>query len=270
MKIKQCKHYKLPLSKLEIINLYKSGKSSYEIATLCNCSPQSIFYHLKQNKISIRSLSVAMTKYTYNKDYFKIIDTEDKAYFLGLLYADGNVHNNKMTINLQEKDKHILETFKLYINYTGPLTNNIKKENRQPQWRLGITSSELVNDLLIHGIIPVKSFKLTFPTTIPKELQHHFIRGYFDGDGCIYVPNNKANCSFSLVSTFELLESIKLILVNELQFNNNNLYNPPKVKGKNVFTLSYYGRKSLIRLRNWLYKDATIYLNRKHDKFFLL
>lgn len=258
------------LPKTQIINLYTSGKSCYEIATIYNCSAPAIHEILKKSNTPRRSLSIAMTKYSHNKDYFKVIDTEDKAYFLGLLYADGNISNNIMSINLQEKDKHILDSFKTFINYTGPLTINIKEGNRQTQWKLSIVSNNLVNDLLIHGIMPLKSFKLTFPTTIPKELQHHFIRGYFDGDGCIYVPNNKADCSFSLVSTFELLDSIKVILVNELQFNNNNLYNPPKVKGKNVFTLSYYGRKSLIKLREWLYKDATIYLNRKYDKFFSL
>ena len=105
MVIKQNKGYKLPLSKLEIIQKYKKGFSMYEIAKLCNCTPQTIFHFLKQAGVKSRSLSVASTTYKHDTHYFDKIDTEDKAYFLGLLHADGNITKNLISISLQESDK---------------------------------------------------------------------------------------------------------------------------------------------------------------------
>ena len=67
-------------------------------------------------------------KYTFNKDYFERIDSKDKAYFLGLLYADGcnsisaTKQHHTIVLNLQEKDKDILDIFNKYINSNKPLT----------------------------------------------------------------------------------------------------------------------------------------------------
>jgi predicted DNA-binding protein YlxM (UPF0122 family) len=70
MVIKQNKGYKLPLSKLEIINKYVSGASCYAIAKDCNCTPQTIYSIIKKSNTQLRTLSEAATKYTHNKDFF--------------------------------------------------------------------------------------------------------------------------------------------------------------------------------------------------------
>lgn len=269
MVIKQNKGYKLPLSKTQIINLYISGQSCYQLAKTCKCTPQSIYFILTSTNTSRRSLSQAATKHTHNIDYFKKINTEAKAYFLGLLYADGNIYKNKLSISLQDKDKHILETFKNSILATNPIYKITKKEaNRQLQWELSISGKNIVQDLLTHGLYPNKGFSLTFPTTIPDYLIHHFIRGYFDGDGCIYHNPKRYDYLFSIVATKEVNIGIQDILIKILHLNKTNLYNPPKMINKNLYILTYQGGNSVRKIRDYLYKNATIYLQRKYDKFY--
>ena len=87
-------------------------------------------------------------KYTFNKDYFERIDSKDKAYFLGFLYADGcnsistTQHHCTIILNLQEKDKDILDIFNKYINSNKPLTYRPKWGNHSVQYALVIHSKK--------------------------------------------------------------------------------------------------------------------------------
>lgn len=49
----------------------------------------------------------------------------------------------------------------------------------------------MFGDLSKHGCVPNKSLILKFPTTLPNELVNDFIRGYFDGDGSVYINNKR-------------------------------------------------------------------------------
>jgi intein-encoded DNA endonuclease-like protein len=210
-----------------------------------------------------------MTKYSHDTSFFDVIDTEEKAYFLGLLYADGNVSKKVISISLQEQDKHILDKFKECLKYTGPIISVTKKGNRKQQYKLTITSEPLVVSLSKWGMFPNKGFKLTFPQISPS-LYNHFIRGYFDGDGCIYVNPKNYDYLFSIVATKEVLEPLQNILIKELGLNKTKLYNPPKVKGMNLFILTYQGRINVALIKDYLYTNATIYLQRKYEKFMVL
>lgn len=268
MEIVQNKAYKLSMTKLQIIDAYKSGKSCYEIAKKCKCTPQNIFMILKKTNTPRRTLSEAMRKYTCDEKYFMHIDTEEKAYFLGLLYADGNVHKKVLSISLQEEDKHILEYLKKTLQYTGPITTIKKKDNRKQQFDLSITSQILVDDLSNHGLYPCKSTSLIFPITLVPELTVHFIRGYFDGDGCVYVHPKTNDYLFSIVGPLQFLEIIQNIFIKEIGLNKTKLYNPKNCKVTQLHVLTYQGKQNLLKIRNWLYANTTCYLNRKYTKFY--
>lgn len=270
MVIKQNKGYKLPMSKIQIIKSYLLGISCYQIAKICNCSPQAIYAILKSTNTPRRSLSKAATKYTHDKKFFQKIDTEEKAYFLGLLYADGNVSKNVLSISLQEQDRSILDKLKNALSYTGPITPITKKDKRKQQWKLAITSKELIISLLTHGLYPNKGTTLKFPDTVPSFLLVHFIRGYFDGDGCIYTNFKNHDYLFSIVAPQNFLLKIQELMIKDLSLTKTKLYNPKNCKDTQLHILTYQGRKNLLRIRDWLYKDANIYLSRKKDKFFII
>lgn len=204
-------------------------------------------------------------KHTINDFYFNEIDTEDKAYFLGLLYADGCIvkNRNRISIKLQEQDKHILDTFLIYLNYSKPLVLKKYSEIKSTynnQYLLYIDNKNIRDNLILHGCVPNKSQLIRFPN-IKKSLLNHFIRGYFDGDGSVF--NDKyGNMRFSLTSNLEFLESIQNILVENCNLNTTKI-----CKTGNVYSLHYGGNKLCNRIKKFLYKDATIYLKRKKLKF---
>ena len=121
--------------------------------------------------------------YNVNHQYFKEINSKDKAYWLGWLAADGCVYCRKSTtymikLCLGIKDKEILKLFNQSLNYNKPVAITPKTATVE------IISKEMFNDLSKYNIIPRKSGVYRMPK-IRQDLMHHFIRGYFDGDGSI-------------------------------------------------------------------------------------
>ena len=90
---------------------FKSGMTSQEIAKKYNTSDVNINAILRRRDIERRG-----TSYVSDTHYFDIIDTEDKAYFLGFIYADGCLFRNELKINIHKQDIDILEKLKLFMN----------------------------------------------------------------------------------------------------------------------------------------------------------
>lgn len=211
-----------------------------------------------------------MKIYTLNENYFDIIDTEEKAYFLGFLYADGNhfTKRNRITIGLQEKDKHILENFNKLINSNRPLFLRDKEiinkssrfKNCQNQYYLIINNKHMSQSLLKLGLFNNKTFILEFPTKeqVPEYLQNHFIRGYFDGDGCV----EKQGASF--IGTFNFCKSICDLVKNKFNINFYIRY-----KGNYPISEAAIKSKSARIFLKWLYENSSIYLYRKYEKYLL-
>ena len=86
--------YNLKITKEEIKSLYLSGKSLSEIALIAGCRFENIRSHLKRMQISCRKQEEAQRKMYLNQEFFNSIDTEEKAYVLGFLFADG--YNNEV------------------------------------------------------------------------------------------------------------------------------------------------------------------------------
>lgn len=258
----------------KIIELYNSGLSQRQIAKIINTTQTVIKDRLKEINFICRKAVDTKTKYYYNSSYFEKIDSEDKAYFLGLLYADGSVSNSNsrvgVTLCLQETDKHILEKFKECLNLNKSLVLRRKKKiTHQNSYCLNFYGKKIVEDLINLGCFPAKSLILKFPTEeqVPKHLIHHFMRGYFDGDGCIFktkTAKGEKQC-FSIVGTELFVNSFKNILNKSLNVELSKVR-----KYKNVFVLATGNKTTLSLLRNFLYNEATIYLKRKYDKFFSL
>ena len=127
------------------------------------------------------------------KDYFRTIDEESKAYWLGFLYADGCISNDLKTIiiELSAKDLRHIEKFKKAIE--APQNIQLYERDGVKFARIRIGCKEMVSDLIEKGCHPHKTFDVHFPNldTVPNELIKHFIRGVFDGDGCISLTKRK-------------------------------------------------------------------------------
>ena len=167
-------------------------------------------------------IHVKREKYTVDSKYFDNIDNEEKAYWLGFLYADGYVRtyhkSGQLKLKLNVKDKEHVELFKKCIISNQKIVDNIEKlkkngkEYTSHSSTLNIYSVELVNDLIKHGCVQNKTQKIRFPE-IDENLKYHFIRGYFDGDGCIHKIKNRPNSySISIVSNINFCNDMLSIL----------------------------------------------------------
>ena len=204
-----------------------------------------------------------MRKYKLNENFFELINSEEKAYFLGFLFADGYVNEklNMIDLTLHNKDKEILNKFVELLYPEGrPL-----KIIRINYLRLVINSSVITNDLVKYGCVQAKTFKLKFPQ-IPENFQRDFIRGYFDGDGSICVSKYNT-LNLSIVGTINFLDGIKKILRKKCTLNETIYDDRHPEQQNNIRALRFGGNIIINRIFHYLYDDSIIYLNRKRKIF---
>lgn len=228
-------------------------------------------YRMLKNIGIVRNDSEKSRKYTYNKEYFKIIDNEEKAYWLGFIYADGYIINgikgknkDSLGITLSIEDKEHIEKFKKSIDSNHPI-NIYKTKYGTNSARIVIQDEELVADLIKLGVLRNKSLKLKFPTSdiVNESLIYHFIRGYFDGDGSLKKKGkNIKGYDFSVLGTIEFLTELKVYLNV-----NNKIRKCNKNNEVNNYHLTFGGNQKVKHVTKKLYENATIYLNRKYERY---
>ena len=211
-------------------------------------------------------------KYDFNFNYFDNIDDECKAYWLGFIYADGS-HNPKrysLAITLQENDSDILNEFYKDIGCEKSVKLYKNKKNNKFYAKASVQHPHLSNSLLDKGVYENKSFKIKFPgdDIVPNDLKRHFIRGYFDGDGCISIPAiDKSKVSWSIAGNYDFIYEMKIYIEDNISNYTLNVLNCSNPK---IYSIQKGGRNMCMTFFNWLYEDATIYLQRKYNKFLAL
>lgn len=271
---KYMKRFQLDNYKEQIIKLYTVDKFSCEkIAHVLNASLSGIYDALKRWGINTRNLSQSHRVYNIDERYFEEIDTEEKAYWLGFIYADGFITApHTFGVALALKDKDHLDKLKKALKSEHPLheyeTNSSYGQN--PYARLLVQSEVIYHQFMEKGIVLNKSLILEFPSdkTLKKNLYNHFIRGYFDGDGSLVLSKNSIN--FKICGTKEFLS--RLIDI----FNSVSVYDfkyhlyKRKKDDKNNYYISYGGKQKTYSILNFLYENSTVYLDRKMEKYNLL
>lgn len=195
-------------------------------------------------------------KYYFNQKCFEIIDNEYKAYWLGMLAADGHVRVRKTgnSFCLTSIDKEHLEKYKGFLNHSGEI-----KLHHGNCYRFEVCSNKVVNDLITLGIVPRKSFCTSIPN-ISSVFIRDFIRGVFDGDGTIGFYGNSWRLSITSATKF-FIYNIKSI-INEFGIFGGSIYHRD-----NVYTLSFGGNQVAYSFGQFLYNNSNIYLNRKYKKY---
>lgn len=204
--------------------------------------------------------------FTLDEHYFDKIDSEEKAYFLGYLFADGHNSITKGTIRLRlaEKDESILVKFKSIINCGVPLKRKIVKIKTHTVNEVGLYlySIHMCRILESYGMTQQKSFTLEFPKKVKKKWLGHFIRGYFDGDGSVHI-DPRGNLNISICSSKRFLDGLNEILQPVIGWQ----VNLSKHRKSDVYYLEYSGNLCCINFYNYVYKNATIFLDRKRIRF---
>ena len=225
-----------------------------------------------------------MGKYKYNTNYFELIDTEDKAYWLGFLYADGSINrfykNNKkengirsmtLEISLAEKDREHLEKFKQCIESDIPIFKRTIQlgDKKYGAVRIQLNNTKICRDLCNLGCVPAKTYIVRMPSfdIVPKKFMRDFLRGFFDGDGCICTEpvDGKPHIILNITGMSEMLKDFSDFLISE-----GVIRKVPKIykdKRNNAYKVYFYGTDSNKELLDYLYKDSSVYLDRKYNKY---
>jgi intein-encoded DNA endonuclease-like protein len=253
--------------RLEICEKYKKGIRAHKLAKEYDTTYSTIWRTLK--KFNVKT---SKKTYSFNEDYFEIIDSEEKAYLLGLITADGFIVNNfntkkkRYVVELGVCDKELPEILLKAINGNQRIYEiNMSKWGGNLIYRLTLASKKMVEDLINLGVGPKKSKTQTFAECVPDNLVRHYIRGIFDGDGTvgIYKKNKKNSLQymFGISGTEQLIKRIQQELL-KIGLPKNKIR---KNSGRYLF--QYGGKKHLLEIKKYFYDDANFYLKRKFDKF---
>lgn len=265
------KPYLLDNQLAKIKRLYYDEKlSATTIGKQFGCSHTAILDLLERHGLKRREKFAFSQVYEIDETFFDKIDTSEKAYWLGFLYADGYNHcdgKRYITLKLQARDKCMLVLFKKALKSDHPIKDVLDNGRLQAYFR--ICNKRLSANLERLGAGQAKSLTLKFPTSdqVPGHLIRHFVRGYFDGDGCITMSNGRpTHCQINFCLTKEFGESLNLLLAR-LDIKGSLFKQPPN----QIHHLAFGGRQKVLRFMSWMYEDSNgLFLDRKHQRYELI
>lgn len=262
----------LPQSEIDkIVQDYKNNVSIRQLEQKYDVGRYGIAAYLEE--IGVKTLvGNHYRKYFHNFDFFENIDTEEKAYWLGFMFADGYIVDNtgskvaygedSIGITLAEEDKDHLLKFKESIQATNPLTVE-KRTVGQNTWRILLKGQKTADDLIAHGCYKKKSHILEPPKGVPDEFIWDFIRGFFDGDGSLTkTKTNKPDhyiYGINITTTLPMAEWLRNI------YGNGSIVHDKRTE----FTY-YYSLGGCLQVKDFcekMYNNCTIYLDRKLERF---
>lgn len=256
-----------PLDKA-LIRRYTEHKHSLRgLAEHYNTGRMTIKKYLIDNHVKIDS-NRRDRRYKLTDCIFNKVNTQDTAYWLGFLYADGCViENNKVIqLNLSEKDMLHVETFRDFVGSTHPIRIQAAVESGfagGSMCKIAFRSEKMYNDLVKLGCTPRKTNDIRIPfNKIPKGLVRHFIRGYFDGDGCVHVRKDTGKTTVCFAGNYLFLEDIKSyfsqLVDSKITPNGNSIVN---------FDLRYSSGIDTVLLYQLFYFKAKTFMYRKRQMF---
>lgn len=250
---------RLKLPENTIINKYISGLNTIELGKIYNVSGALISNILSRNNIKTREQTDIGRIYSglkLNENIFDIIDSHEKAYWLGFLATDGGVYKNAISLHLAIKDIDHLQKFKTFMECDHKIS---VKKRKHDSCRIRFKSKKLRIRLAELGIVQNKTFILKFAENIPNEFLNSYILGLIDGDGSFCISKYSNTLTFSIVSASEqFIVSLQKSLIKNCNLNKTKL-----TKVKNKFILNYAGTKQVSRIVKYIYVNNTSHLERK-------
>lgn len=210
-----------------------------------------------------RDNSDSYRAYTLDKDYFETIDTEEKAYWLGFIAADGSVQDNKLEIELKDTDKNHLEKINKALSSNKPVeetSHYLEKYGNKKSVKVTFNSRKLVEDLNKYGIVKNKSLTMDINLSkIPENLHKHFWRGTIDGDGSLF-ENSTGNIVIELSGSYKMCEKLSQH-INKMFLIDKNI-----TPHYSIYAIRYTNKDIVIQLSKYFYSGSTISLDRKKEK----
>jgi len=250
----------------EAVGLYNSGLSLTAVGVRLGCSCSTLHRLFVKHGVSRRRSSEHLRgkqshnrKYTCKAHFFDSITDEAQAYYLGLLLADGNMTKSSKGVVLYSKDYELVVGFKNALNATNPI--DTIERGPYTGYEIRVFDCDLYQGLRANGCTTCKSHTVKFPD-IPESLTSHLVRGYFDGDGGV-GRDKRGYLRMNFRGTHAMLSSISAILNIQVGTNLNKI----SLDG-GIHRIYYSGTPLCTRIADFMYKDASVFLIRKHTIFY--
>lgn len=266
------KHISENLNHNEVLNKYSELQSTMKCAKFFNCSTGPI-----RTILGIYDAINPLIQYKLNETFFET-DTEKSFYWAGFISADGSIIDTvknsslRMNIGLSQVDHNHLEKFKIDIGTDKPVYKYTRPDKRLKSGEskistLTLISNKICTDLKRFDIEPRKSLTGTFPLVLSdNENIRHFMRGLFDGDGCVYFYTYalksgtiKKTLCFKLTGTYDMCVGFRELLNRYAGINRNDGI----ARYGEVYNLQFHREDTSTNIYNYLFKNATVYLDRK-------
>lgn len=250
----------------EIVEYYKSRPMTFDelVSKFGLCSPTigkilNKYHIVRYTKSQLYSPDLV-------EDYFNTINSQAKAYFLGLIITDGCVYSKNgkapiVTLSLHENDSYLIEMFLKEIHSNKKVTNDGRGCSE-----IAISSSKMVSDLRKYGLLERKSLYAVFPSNLPINYYPSLLRGIIDGDGFISFYARRGRKSH--IKAVRLCSGNEKFLLDIVEFLHRvvdidpvNTYR----EKENLWSIAYRKTSSLVKLIEYLYSDAEIYMKRKKE-----
>ena len=226
----------------------------------------------KQIRTKASGLGLRKTNTTINKNFFKEINNEESAYWLGFIYADGYIIINKenrtseLGIQLSIKDKEHLEILNNCIKANVEIKTIHKKSGfikgipvkERDICSIRIYSINIVKDLIKNGVVQNKTNSIIYPIINNEILFYHFLRGFLDGDGCIWKNKNRFSVKFTNSNN---------IFLEYLQEKLSTYGFLSSIYKENDKKYNLYIRGDVVKFLNKIYDNSNLYLKRKHQLY---
>ena len=249
----------------ELKKLVEEKKSAREISAILGINYTTVHKKLRRLNINLYNYH---NELKFDNTVFDVIDTEEKAYWLGFLFADGYVspRNNSVEFGLKGSDCEHLSKFNTFVKNRNDIAIGVAKCNGKEfsRCRCLLTDKHFHDNLISLGCVPVKSKILKFPdlNIFKKDgLINHFLRGFFDGNGCIYFTKTGKVC-INLVTTTEFANSIVEYYPNIFGVRTKDYRHP----NNNIVSMSAHCSKAF-KFLDLIYENSTISLKRKYEKY---
>jgi hypothetical protein len=252
-----------------IVKLYSEGVSAKSLAQKFSIRKERIQRWVKEQGF-LRSKNESHRFTSFNENAFDVIDTPSKAYWLGFIYADGcnQPDTNTVSFGLKGSDEGHLKKMSVFFGLPEDrVTRKIRNDGADVA-SFKLYSKHLCERCTEVGVPRAKSLIVQYPLWLEKRLHRHFIRGVFDGDGCIKVASKTGEWNASFVGTENTIRVISGIVESELSIHSYIAH----VSENNTWTSEITGNQQVFRFCSWLYEDvdSSIYLDRKHERFLKL
>lgn len=262
----------------QLVREYQEGVSLVDLSLKYHTDAH---YQFKKHGIKARKLGeqkIINRKNCISLNWYcECIANEEEAYIMGMLYANGYITRQQLGLKLKESDKNLVEKIKNYFSKDIKLQYDKKRK----VYSFVVSSTTVIKNLEKLGFLRQKSKKELQIPDMPDNLKRHFIRGYFDGDGSIYIckKNNKSAYlkSYICSPTISILQDMQKTF--EFNFISSSI-NKEQRKGKvlkcfdrevvasmDMYRLFIRKKKDLKKLYNFFYKNCTIFMERKKKVF---